>query len=337
MKLKITVLMPVYNGEKYLKEAIESILNQTYADFEFLIINDGSTDKSVEIIKSFSDQRIRFIENEKNLGLIATLNKGIDLALGEYIIRMDSDDVSLPQRLEKQVDFMDKNPDIGVCGSWLTTIGDKKSHLWKFPENSDDIKTGLLFFCPFAHPTVIMRKSVFIKNNLYYSSDFIHGEDYEFWIRCLKYTEFANIQEILLLYRRYSEQISDKHYKIQQNSAKKARLNIFRELNIEPNEEEIEIHNSLVYKNFKRSKQAIIEIENWLNKIIEANDKIQIFDNVALMKTLGQIWFLACRKSSSLGFWAWKTYWKSNFSQYAKIRKSKLFLFWLTCLLKING
>ena len=119
MNPKVTVLMPVYNGEKYLKEAITSILLQTFDDFEFLIINDGSSDASVDIIQSFRDPRIRLVHNDTNIGLIATLNKGLKLAHGKYVARMDQDDISLPRRLEKQTYFMDNNPDVGVCGTWI--------------------------------------------------------------------------------------------------------------------------------------------------------------------------------------------------------------------------
>ena len=112
---KVTVLMPVYNGEIYLKQAIESILHQTLSDFEFLIINDGSTDASVEIIQSIKDPSIRLLHNRTNLTLVPTLNKGLELARGEYVARMDCDDISLPERLAKQVEFMDRFRDVGVC------------------------------------------------------------------------------------------------------------------------------------------------------------------------------------------------------------------------------
>ncbi len=111
--------MSVYNGDMYLKEAIESILNQTFTDFEFLIINDGSIDKSEKVIKSYSDKRIRYYKNSKNLGLAASLNKGVGLSKAKYLARMDGDDVSYPNRLEKQVNFMDVNPEIDVCGTWV--------------------------------------------------------------------------------------------------------------------------------------------------------------------------------------------------------------------------
>ena len=119
---KITVLMPVYNGEKYLRESVDSILNQTFTDFELLIINDGSTDSSMEILNSYSDSRIRIVTNEVNLRLIKTLNKGIDLATGEYIARMDCDDIADPKRLEIQLQYMEKHPDVAVCGTGVKAV-----------------------------------------------------------------------------------------------------------------------------------------------------------------------------------------------------------------------
>ena len=127
--MKLTVLMPVYNAEKYLKPALESILNQTYKDFEFLIIDDGSTDKSLEIIKSYNDSRIRLIGHEQNQKLIATLNEGIKLAQGEYIARMDADDISAPERLQKQMEFLEKHPATVVLGCDFQIIDGHPRHI----------------------------------------------------------------------------------------------------------------------------------------------------------------------------------------------------------------
>src|SRR2546423_6687976 len=125
MRPRVSVLMPVYDVAKYLREAIDSILGQTFTDFEFIIIDDASTDRSAEIINSYNDPRIRFIQNEKNVGLIATLNRGLDLAYGEYLARMDQDDVSLPERLAKQVAFMETASDVAASGTWARDIDDK--------------------------------------------------------------------------------------------------------------------------------------------------------------------------------------------------------------------
>ncbi len=140
----ISVVMPVYNSEKYLEEAINSILNQTFTDFEFIILNDGSTDKTEDIILSYSDSRILYIKNKTNLQIVKTLNKGIELASGKYIARMDSDDISSPERFEKLIEFMENNHEIDICSTWLETFGNRKK-IWKNPLSHEEIKATLLF------------------------------------------------------------------------------------------------------------------------------------------------------------------------------------------------
>ena len=197
---KVTVLMPVYNGETYLGKAMDSILGQTFQEFEFLIINDGSTDGSVEVIKSYEDPRIVLVENGENLGLIATLNKCIDLAQGKYIARMDQDDISLPERLGKQVAFMDAHPKVGVCGTWAKIIDDRGTvvSLRRSPKGKAAHR-----LCwrptPFMHPTCMLRSALLREHR--YRQGFPHAEDYELWLRLCQKTLFANIGEYLLLYR----------------------------------------------------------------------------------------------------------------------------------------
>lgn len=206
----VTVLMSVYNGEKFLKEAVESILNQTFDDFEFLIINDGSTDKSVEIIKEFNDERIRLINNETNLKLIASLNKGINLAKGKYIARMDCDDISMPERLENQVKFLEENKEYGLVGTWYEIIdaeGNKNKKV-SYPTNNDLIKLFLSLNCPLAHGSIIGRTELFKKNS-YGSKTYSAVEDYELWTRISKETKIYNIPKYLFRYRVYGESYSD--------------------------------------------------------------------------------------------------------------------------------
>lgn len=194
----ISVVMPVYNGEKYLYEAIDSILNQTYTDFEFIILNDGSTDKTEEIILSYDDPRIVYVKNEKNQQIVKTLNKGIALAKGKYIARMDADDISLPDRFSKQIEFMETNPDIEVCGSWIKTFGDK-SEVWEYPESHEKIKTAMLFDSSIAHPSVILRATLF--SRIQYDEDYNGVEDYALWMKLLDRSKFHNLEKVLLQYR----------------------------------------------------------------------------------------------------------------------------------------
>jgi len=203
----ITVLMPVYNGAKYLNESIDSILNQTFSDFEFLIIDDESTDDSVKIIKSYDDPRIKLIVNKKNIGQSATLNKGLELARGKYIARMDQDDISMPERLKKQMEFMDECPNIGVCGSWIQHFG-KYDYLTPLELDDDSIKIKLLTNQNLAHPAVMIRKSTLVKYQLNYDPTFTIAMDYDLWVRMFEYCSFANLPEPLLKYRTHKNQKS---------------------------------------------------------------------------------------------------------------------------------
>ena len=204
---KISVLMPAYNVEKYIAESIESILNQTFTDFEFLIINDGSTDGTAQIIKEYAkkDKRIRFIDNKKNQGLIAVLNQGLDLCTGEYIARMDSDDISLPERFAKQVEYMEMHPECGLLGTAGQNFG-ADTNTYYSPEHVDmfDLLRGVGFY----HPSVMMRKSVMDKYNLRYDPRYYLVEDLELWSRMLHVTQECNLPEVLIKYRVHASSVS---------------------------------------------------------------------------------------------------------------------------------
>ncbi len=198
---KVTVLMPVYNGEKYLRDAVLSILNQTFMDFEFLVINDGSTDKSLDLLKSFHDPRIRLVNNEINLRLPATLNKGLRLARGTYIARMDCDDISLPERLARQVEYLDANPDVGLCS---TDIYSMNVHGQVIDMPKDKIKGvpvewRLFWENPIKHPTAMLRRRILADSNLAYRDVF--AEDFVLWCRLALVTKIQKLDYPLLLYR----------------------------------------------------------------------------------------------------------------------------------------
>ena len=220
-KPKISVLMPVYNTkEEYLREAVESILNQTFTDFEFIIINDGSTNNAKDVILSYTDNRIKYYEQE-NIKLIGTLNRGLSLCTGEYIARMDSDDISLPERFAKQVEILDNNPDIGIVSCWFKCFPDEYICQNKErPKYLDLLKSNQL-----AHPAVMFRKEIFDKYDLKYEN-YLHAEDYELWSRLIKYTDFYNIQEILLNYRVHPGSISCESKQIQIETDKKVKENM---------------------------------------------------------------------------------------------------------------
>ncbi|WP_461638815.1 glycosyltransferase family 2 protein [Labilibaculum euxinus] len=224
--MKCSVLMPVYNGEKYLRDAINSILNQTFKDYEFLIINDGSTDCSEEIVLSYSDPRIRYIKNLENLKLVKTLNKGLDLCQGEYIARMDADDIALPTKLEKQIAYLDTHPEVIVCGTQIERFGlnkcKKKKISW-IRTNNEEIKAQLLLSSCFAHPTVVIRSSVIKEFNFKYDANYEHMEDYKMWADLAKIGNFYNIPESLLRYRLTEGQICSKYKDLQVDKVREFR------------------------------------------------------------------------------------------------------------------
>ncbi|MBP5616162.1 MAG: glycosyltransferase, partial [Alphaproteobacteria bacterium] len=206
-KPKVSVLMPVYQTpEMYLREAMESILAQTYTDFEFLILDDCPEESVEDIVKSYQDSRIRYFKNETNIGISSSRNKLIDLSRGEYLAVMDHDDVAMPKRFEKEVTFLDEHREVGVVGTWYKTFPDVKIKK-KFVTNSQ-IEHQLMYGCAVLHPSSMIRKDVLIKNNIRYEAEYTPAEDYVLWCRLIGKTKFANIPEVLQLYRDYPNNTS---------------------------------------------------------------------------------------------------------------------------------
>lgn len=213
---KISVIMPNYNCEKYIAEAIESILIQTFTDFEFIIIDDGSSDNSWNIIQEYvkKDHRIIAIKNEENLKICKTLNKWIDLARWEYIARMDSDDISIVDRFEKQVQFLDKNLDVWIVG-WTMEIMDENWNVYsqrKYNLNDAEIRKKLFRYSPFCHATTMYRKSIISKIGGY--NIFLHdAEDYDLYFRIWKISNFSNITAVLYKMRVNKNSVTYKNTK----------------------------------------------------------------------------------------------------------------------------
>lgn len=202
MKHLISIVLPVYNAERYLNECLYSILNQTYPNFELIVVNDGSTDNSVDVINRYKDKRIKIIENEHDF--IKSLNLGIKHANGEYIARMDADDIMLSHRLETQFNYMESNPEVAICGSWAESFG-ARNYIMKTHVNHHDIVSGLLLRNLLFHPTIMMKCNCIKKHSGYpdlYKQKYPCAEDYKLWTDlAVEKCQFANIPEVLLKYR----------------------------------------------------------------------------------------------------------------------------------------
>lgn len=227
----ISVIMSVYNCEEYISFSIDSILNQTYSNFEFIIINDGSIDNTEKIICSFTDKRIKYIKYDNNLGYVERLNHGLSIASGAFIARMDADDISKPDRLEKQLNFLNSNPSIALAGTCYEKIKDGVNlGFEKQQEKPRQLKFRLLFGCNIAHPTVMFRRELIDKNHYFYKSEFSPAEDYELWTRLAMEFELYNLPESLLYYRIHSNQISKTKAKKQKDNFRRAHASYIKSL-----------------------------------------------------------------------------------------------------------
>jgi glycosyltransferase involved in cell wall biosynthesis len=279
----VSVVMPVYNGESYLSEAIDSVLNQTFRNFELLIIDDGSTDRTSEIVNSYQDARVRYDRNEHNRGIVYTLNKGIELARGTYVARMDSDDICFPGRLERQIAFMERHPSVDLCASEVVVFGSSDRQR-RYPSKHDEIVCLLFFYCCLAHPTVMFCRESFLAKGLLYSNDLGEAEDYELWIRAAQKVEMATIDEPLLYYRVHNRQVTLVNNEGINNSADQLRRSQLAKLGIFPNDLNLIIHKLVclgVNKRFDEPEEPFaekwIDQIKWVDYLISVNDVKSIY------------------------------------------------------------
>lgn len=301
--------MSVYNNETYLNDAVESILNQTFQNLELILIDDGSTDSTPDIIKEFNDSRIITLKNNLNKGLAASLNYGITQAQGKYIARMDSDDISHPERLEKQFNFMENNPQTGLCGTFVETLSENKPQKFEYSTDPEKVRCELLFYPAVAHPSVMIRAEVLKKNNLAYDESFKYAQDYDLWARLSEHTPITNIPEILLTYRVHPKTITSEARSEQLTFARQIRNRYFTKLNINPSEEEINIHESLRILTFEPSEVYLTLASIWLAKLIKHNKTHRVFHQEAFIAMLSDYWYNACTYSGrKIGFRAFQLY-----------------------------
>ncbi|KAF3981792.1 MAG: glycosyltransferase [Methylococcales symbiont of Hymedesmia sp. n. MRB-2018] len=297
----VSVLMPVYNAEKYLDEAIQSILNQTFTDFEFIIINDGSSDNSLNIIKKYQQQDSRIVVvSRENKGLIFSLNEGVSLVKGKYIVRMDADDISLPTRIERQIAFLEEH-NLDICGSasvWFNQQGEQIPFCHAISDR--DIKFSFMFYCALQHPTVIMNTCIF--KSLAYDQDFKYAEDYKMWIDvALQGYKIGNTPEVLFKYRQHENQICHQYAEEQEQCAKEIALYYLSQLK----EVEIEKYAAIFLK------ESSVDVKIWeklCKALIKYKQKNNISDAVFL-QILKHVIINASQVSPAY-YWVYRQYTK---------------------------
>lgn len=294
---RVTVLLPSYKGEEFVVSAVRSILGQTFTDLELICFDDGSPDRTPEMLRAVEaeDSRFRLICNEKNLGLPGSMNRGFEIARGEFIAIMHHDDLAVPDRIEAQVAFMDAHPEVGVCGGWLDAFG-AETGLYRYPEHSDDIKAGLIFRPTFGHPAVMWRANLREKGVLTY--DDIERtpfcvEDWGFWVRLRHVTEFANLQRPLIRYRRGEQSAST----VMKNTGKELALRriilhrLFDELGITASEREMELHLACSMLRVQDlGADDVAAMKTWLDKLVSANERTGAFPRAAFRTLLRERW-----------------------------------------------
>ncbi len=329
----VTVLMPVYNGEAFLRTAVESILRQTFTDFEFLIVDDGSTDDSREIVRSLRDPRIRLETVEKNRGTVHALNTGIALARGKYIARMDCDDISLPHRLDRQVGFMEKHPGVGVCGSGMRLVKKGKPKNFRYqPCSDEELKITLLFNTCFFHPTVIMRTSVVEK--ALYPDNLVYTQDYNFWTRLAPTTGFANLREPLVYFREHPDQVSAKKADMQKTNARSIRRSYLRSLFSGLPSGDQEIHHKIA----ENSRTIdLLQAAAWLELLVDRNRRERVFPPDIFLREMSRKWWLCCRKNTHYGKEAPGIYRSSSLHGHYRPEVFKLLKFYVRSLAAGQG
>ena len=284
----VSIITSVYNCEKYITEMIDSIINQSYQDWELILIDDASTDTTWDLISRYTDVRIIKIKNENNIGLTRNLNKALAFAKGKYIVRIDGDDVAYPSRLERQVQFMEEHPNIALSGCWIKIFGEKDD-IWKSIIDNESLKINLLFNAIIFHPTFIIRKSILEKYNLKYNEKLLYAQDYDLECQIAKYEEVANISDILVKYRIHGGQVSSGKRAQQIECANRTRKKLLKELDIILNEDSFRYWQRFCMLDYHiLSDKEIKELHSTCEQIIFNNKAKGIFDFEQLEKIINQ-------------------------------------------------
>lgn len=291
---KVSILLPVYNAEKYLSDCLKSLLNQTFHDFEIIAINDASTDSSLSILYKYAeiDSRLKIYSNKSNLKLAATLNRGIQLSSAPLIARMDADDIALQNRLEYQYNFMSNNPKVAICGTNIKVLG--TDQIWEMPVSNSSIRATLVFNSPILHPTAIYRKHIICKYNGY-NENIVYAQDYELWHRLSKDSKivFANI-DIPLIYYRLTDSDKPSSYKeIQKKTADTIREEQIKMLGILPDTKQLALHSQISLHQDINTLPQLFAVYRWLRLLASSSKSSQAFK-----KLCWQYWKQVCRSSS---------------------------------------
>jgi glycosyltransferase involved in cell wall biosynthesis len=310
MAPEITVLMPVHNGEAFVRAASESILSQTFQDLELLVVDDASTDRTVEILEGLNDPRVRIVRSRERLRFSRALNLGIEHATGAFLARMDGDDIALPDRLAIQHDYMLAHPEIGLCGGLAMMFGMQEGPFFRPPLTHGEIVSYMLFDCPFVHPTVMLRRDLMERHKLRYDPTYCPTDDYELWRRAARLFPVANINRVILRYRVHAASLTLSEWSEMDGHAARIAALELADLGIKVSADELQFHRNIGRgRCFPIKRRDVLDrAEAWLEKLLTANAHMKRYPASDFARIVAGIWFGACYHAGSLGLWMLKRY-----------------------------
>jgi glycosyltransferase involved in cell wall biosynthesis len=332
----VSVNMPVYNGAAFIGEAIRSILQQTYRNFELIVVNDGSTDATGHVIGEFKDQRIKLINRTENKGLAYSRNEALEHSTGKYVAILDSDDVALPDRLAEQVAFLEANPEYALAGTWVQPIdknGNLSGEVWEYATTHEEISTGLLLYNQFAQPSVMLRREK-VPHQAYHS-DFPPAEDYELWTRIARDAKVANLPKVLTLYRLHGGNISkNKELWVRQLDS------IIRRRQLQFLLADFAEADSRVYESLLKKENVVSPVQRkigaLIDKILIENEKKKIYHQPALVETFSPYWKNAIVNCSRYDLSLLRSYLKSEFRRTGILNANQRVRLIVKCLVGWN-
>ncbi len=287
--MRVSVIIPVYNKAPFVQEAVDSVLHGSFRDLEVICVDDRSTDESLAVLRSMVDPRVRIVELPHNLGPAGAANEAFDACVGEYIVRLDADDVALPDRIAKQVAFMDAHPDVGASGGQVVLFG-SETNTWKLPLSSDACSAQLLFGVPVSQGASILRRSVLEKHGLRYDPQWPRvGEDWLFWIRMGRFTRFANLDEPLIAYRRGAQNIS--HGRDRIADFRFLTNEVLNYYGIEHTAADVDLHlMGLFLFGAKPTKATVRSLRAWFDGLLVMNEQRGLFPSAAFAERIARAW-----------------------------------------------
>lgn len=287
--MKVTVMIPVYNKAPFLKACLDSVFAGTWQDLEVVAVDDASTDDGLAVLRSHPDPRLRVIALPRNLGPGGAANRGLDEARGEYVVRIDADDLMVPDRIARQVAFMEAHPEVGASSGALQLFGES-DHRWGFPLTDAECRAQLLFAAPLSQGASILRRSVIDDNTIRYAPEWPRiGEDWLFWARLMRVTRVANLPDVLTLYRRGPQNISHGLDKVRTHRAILQQL--FPLCGLEPTPAEIDTHlMALTYFASPPDAAAVRRLRAWLDHLLAVNRERGLFPHEAFTARVEKAW-----------------------------------------------